>query len=130
VSRDGRARLAAAVRAVERARGRLRTMDPDESIALWRGLVAGEWSLVDRCDADGRRFILARRNRPGVPDVKALTQREREVLAFTARGRSNKYTAYALGLSPSTVASHLASAERKLDARSRRDVIALLTGGP
>jgi DNA-binding CsgD family transcriptional regulator len=120
--------LVAAVRRAERARGRLRRTDPDEALALWRGLVDGRWSLVDHCDSDGRRFVLARRNEPRVRDVRALTPRERDVAAFVARGHSNKYVAYALGLAAATVAAHLASALAKLGVGSRRELIALLPG--
>jgi DNA-binding CsgD family transcriptional regulator len=122
-------RLGEAVRSVERARGGLRRTDPDEALALWRGLLSGEWSLVDRHERDGRRLILARRNRPGVPDVKALRRREREVLSYAVRGHSNKYVAYVLGVSAASVAVHLASALAKLGVRSRREAIDLLGGG-
>jgi DNA-binding CsgD family transcriptional regulator len=118
--------LAGAVRAVERARGRLRRTSPDAAVESWRGLVEGRWSLVDQGESDGRRFILARRNEPGARDPKALLPRERDVLAYAALGHSNKHIAYALGLAPTTVATHLAAAIAKLGLRSRRELIAVL----
>jgi DNA-binding CsgD family transcriptional regulator len=121
-----RAELASAVHAVERARGRLRRTSPDEAVAAWQGLVEGRWSLVDHGEADGRRFILARRNEVGARDPKALAPRERDVLALAALGHSNKHVGYTLGLAPSTVATHLSSAMAKLGLRSRRQVIAVL----
>ncbi len=48
----------------------------DEALQLWQGLVDGTWSLVDRCEAAGKRYILACCNEPGVRDPKALTPRE------------------------------------------------------
>jgi DNA-binding CsgD family transcriptional regulator len=119
-----RTHLAEAVRRVERARGRLRRTDPDEALALWSGLIDGHWSLVDHCERDGRRFILARRNEPGVRDPKALTSRERDVVAYALLGHSNKYIGYMLGIAPSTISSHLESAMKKLQVRSRRELLA------
>lgn len=121
--RSAQESLARAVALVERARGRLRKNDPDEALELWQGLVNGQWSLVDTVESDGRRLVLARRNDPRVRDPKALTERERQVLAYAAVGHSNKYVAYQLGLSPTTVATHLESARRKLGAASRRELI-------
>ena len=86
-------------------------------------MVDGRWSLVDHHDADGRRYILVRRNDPAVRDPKALTARERAVAAFAAQGHQNKYIGYLLGLAPATVASHLTAAMRKLGVLSRRELI-------
>ncbi|MFT3913714.1 MAG: helix-turn-helix transcriptional regulator [Anaeromyxobacteraceae bacterium] len=123
-----RASLAAAVRRTERARGQLRRADPDDAVDLWSGLVEGNWSLVDHVEADGRRLVLARRNAPGAADPKALTPRERDVLAYVVQGHSNKYVAYALGLSGATIAAHLKGAIVKLGVRSRGELISLLSG--
>lgn len=123
-----RARLTLAVKRTERARGRLRRSDPDEALELWQGLVDGRWSLVEHVEADGRRLLLARRNPPGAPDPKALTQRERDVLAYVVQGHTNKYVAYALGLSGATIAAHLKGALSKLGVRSRGEAIGLLSG--
>jgi DNA-binding CsgD family transcriptional regulator len=121
-----RAALTSAAQALERARGRLRRTSPDEAVASWQGLVEGRWSLVDHGEADGRRFILARRNELGARDPKALAPRERDVLALAALGHSNKHIGYTLGIAPNTVATHLASAMAKMGLRSRRQVIAML----
>ena len=69
-------------------------------------------------DSDGRRFILAHRNDPDAPDIRGLTLRERQVVAYVALGHANKVIAYELGLTISTVASHLARARLKLGLRS------------
>jgi DNA-binding CsgD family transcriptional regulator len=122
-TKEARRSLSDAVRRMDRARGRLRRTDPDEALQLWEGLVDGSWSLVDRCDHDGKRYVLARRNEPHVPDPKALTDRERAVLAFAAMGHQNKFIGYLLGLSPSRIAAHLASAQRKLGLHSRAEMI-------
>jgi DNA-binding CsgD family transcriptional regulator len=106
--------LQRAVVAYDRARGGLRRRDPDEAVAIWQALVAGRWSLVDHFDTDGRRFVVAHRN-DGIPaDGRALTLRERQVLAYAAIGHSNKQIAYDLGLATSTVGWHLTRARSKL----------------
>jgi len=124
-----RASLAEAVRRVERARGRLRRTDPEEALSIWCALFDGRWSVVERSESDGRRLMLARYNPPGERDPKALTQGERDVLACVARGHSNKYAAYLLGVATSTVSSRLESALRKLGGPSRREAIGMLGGG-
>ncbi len=86
-------------------------------------MVAGRWSLVDFIDRDGKRMILARENCPQVRDLQALTPIERSVVGYAALEHSNKHLAYELGLAPSTVASHLARALKKLRLTSRHDLI-------
>lgn len=46
--------------------------------------------------------------------VRQLSEREREVLAWTAAGRRQADIAATLGLSPRTVENHLRSARRRL----------------
>jgi DNA-binding CsgD family transcriptional regulator len=121
--------LAESVRRIAWARGRARRAEPEKALRVWRGLVDGTWSLVDHVESDGRRWVLARRNPPGVPDPKALSPRERDVLALAALGHSNKYVGYMLGLAPSTVAGHLAVAQRKLGLRSRSELIGIFGAG-
>ena len=122
-AKGARQSLAEAVRHMDRARGALRRTDPEEALQLWQGLVDGTWSLVDRLESDGKRYILARHNEPGVRDPKALTQRERSVAAFAAMGHQNKFIGYLLGLSTSTVSGHLGSARQKLGLRSRAELV-------
>jgi DNA-binding CsgD family transcriptional regulator len=122
---QGRARLREAALSVDRARSRLRRDDPFDAMALWRGLVAGRWSLIDHFDSDGRRYYVALRNDPKVGSPRALSDRERQVVAFASQGHSDKLIAYELGLSRSTVAMALASARRKLGARTRSELIRL-----
>src|SRR5262249_38062404 len=89
---------------------------------------SGEWSLVDHFEASGRRYLLARRNDPQVAQPRALTLRERQVLAYAAVGHSQKFIAFELGLAPSTVAQHLTSGMRKLGVKSRLDLARFFTG--
>ncbi|MFD0582284.1 response regulator transcription factor [Dactylosporangium darangshiense] len=52
-------------------------------------------------------------------DVSALTEREREVAAWVATGRSNDEIAAELAVSPATVRTHVGRAMLKLNARDR-----------
>jgi DNA-binding NarL/FixJ family response regulator len=123
-ARSSRAReaLRSGARAIDAARGAAGRRDPEGAVAAWTALVHGEWSLIDRFESDGRRYFVARRNEPRVPEPRGLSRRERQVLAYAALGHSNKQIAYTLGLAPSTVSSHLRSAMRRLGA----DTIATL----
>jgi DNA-binding NarL/FixJ family response regulator len=60
-----------------------------------------------------------------VDGVEALTEREREIAAWVATGRSNGEIADALFLSPATVRTHVARAMGKLNARSRAQLVVL-----
>lgn len=120
------ATLRDAVRAVDRARTRrVRREDPLAATELWRGLVAGRWSLIERYDSDGRRFYVAHKNDPRAPELRALSTRERQVVAYAVQGHSNKLIGYELGLSKSTVVNHLTAAQKKLGVESRTELVRL-----
>lgn len=120
---SARALLRDAVARVERARGKQRKTDPEAAAEAWTALVSGRWSLVDRYERGGRRYVVARRNEHLVPDPRALTQRQRAIVHLAALGKTNKLIGYELGLSESTVGSHLSQAMRKLGAKTRVDLI-------
>jgi DNA-binding CsgD family transcriptional regulator len=129
---DGKARTARealrdAVQRTEKARGKQRKSNPVEATEAWTALVAGRWSLVDRFERDGRRYVVARRNEHALPDPRALTPRERTIAHLAALGKSNKLIGYELGLSVSTIGSHLSTVMRKLGAKSRIGLIHLIT---
>ncbi|MCA9672693.1 MAG: helix-turn-helix transcriptional regulator [Myxococcales bacterium] len=123
---DSREVLRAAARSVIRARGKQQRQDIDESLAIWQGLVSGRWSLVDRFDADGKHFLIAHRNAPAARDPRAFSKREAEVASYLGMGHSNKLIAYTLGLKTSTIASHIASIQRKLGVGTRVDAVRVL----
>lgn len=114
--------LRTALRQVDRARARLRTR-PNEAHAAWHALVAGRWTLIECFEADGKRFLLARKNGPAAPGLPALSERERQALALAGLGYSNKHIGYVLGLSTSTVGGYLSRAARKLGATSRIELV-------
>lgn len=111
--------LSRAAKAMDRARGKLRRLDPEAATALWRTMVCGEWSLVDWYDHDGKRFLLAQENTIPNRSKHALTLREEQVVACAAMGHSNKLIAYDLGLSTGSVAVLLGRAARKLGVSGR-----------
>ena len=117
-----RAALQQLAREIDRARGRLRRTDPENAVRIWEGLAEARWSLVDQFESDGRRFVVARRNDVRLAGARVLTTRERHVAAYAAIGHPNKYIAYALGVTASTVATHLAAAKRKLGIRTRAEL--------
>jgi DNA-binding NarL/FixJ family response regulator len=57
------------------------------------------------------------------PGIDRLTDREREILAWVATGRSNDEIAAALFLSPATVRTHIGRAMVKLHARDRAQLV-------
>jgi len=116
--------------ALDRARGKLRMIDPDGALFGWKGLVDARWSLVDKFDRDGKHYVLARRNDVEAPGLEALTPRERQVLAHAALGHDNKMIAYELGLAHSTVRVLLARAAAKLGARTREELVKLARSTP
>jgi DNA-binding CsgD family transcriptional regulator len=123
VTRDDAGTLSDAARAIDRARGRMRRVDPERALALWQGLVSGRWSLVDQFDHDGRRFVVAKRNEITPRGWNALSDREAQILAYFAEGQSPKLIAYQLGLSPAKVTGALTRTMRKLSVSSRFELI-------
>lgn len=112
-------------RHIEQARGSVRREQPDTAIALWKALIRGEYSLVEKVDTDGRRFMLARRNAPVVKQPSALSPRESQVVHLVALGHSNQLIAYELGLAETTISTLLSRARAKLNVDSRSDLIEL-----
>lgn len=111
--------LTSAAEAMDRARGKLRRLDPAAACAIWRAMVRGEWTLVDWVDHDGKRFLLAHDNPIQRAERRALTRREQQVVACAAMGHSNKLIAYDLGLSTGTVSVLLGRAAKKLGVSGR-----------
>lgn len=109
----------------ERRRDRTQKIDSDGALQLWRSLVAGRWSICDRMDTDGKRYIVAIRNPPEGAALRALTQHESQIVGLAVWGGSNKYIAYAMGLSEGTVSLYLSTAMHKLGVRSRAELVTL-----
>lgn len=110
-------RLVEAARARERLRGDLRRAT--EHLGRWPALSWARWTLVDSFEESGRRYVVARENCARVSGLAALTDRERQAVAYLAIGQSTKETAYALGIAAVTVRVLIARAADKLGVRSR-----------
>ena len=88
--------------------------DPDGALQKWEALVEGRWSLVERYDTDGRRFVVAIKNDPTHLDPRGLTRRERQVAEFVGLGHSSKEISYTFGISLSAVTNCTARVQMKL----------------
>jgi DNA-binding CsgD family transcriptional regulator len=111
------------VRAIEETRRSDFSESRSALLSLWKGLVAGRYSVVDHVDSDGKRFLVLVENEPAVEAPGALTPREAQVATYAAQGHSNKFIAYELGIAESTVATLMARALAKLGLRSRLNLV-------
>jgi DNA-binding NarL/FixJ family response regulator len=123
------------VAADDRSARILAVMPSDSANAvLRRALVAGASGIVHVDDVDGALGITARAVAAGqlaVPQVlgnqiapRPLSHRERQILSLVVRGFTNRQIADELILAESTIKTHLSSAFRKIDARSRAEAVA------
>ena len=115
-SKGARDQLIAA--AVARDRERASRVDLGERLG-WGPLTRARWTLIDSFERDGARFVVARENQSTIGGLEALTERERQAVAYLAIGQSTKETAYALGIAAATVRVLLSRAAAKLGVRSR-----------
>lgn len=117
--RDRIALLREAVRQVDAARASAQREGSARALEVWRGLIDGTWSLIDRHDHDGRRYVIAVPNPASPRDPRRLSPQVAQVAALAAAGYSDKWIAYGLGLARSTVATHLQTALADLGLSSR-----------
>jgi DNA-binding NarL/FixJ family response regulator len=113
----------------------LAVMAPGASNAvLRRALLAGAQGIIFDSDVDRTLLPTARAMLAGqlaVPCAlgrqiapRPLSHREKEIVALVMLGCTNRQIADKLYLAESTVKTHLSSAFRKLDARSRSEAVA------
>ena len=98
---------------------------PEQLLAAIRTVAAGEALLSP---AVTKRVIreFTRLPRPEQPQgLDQLTEREREVLALIAEGRSNSEIGEALFISETTVKTHVTHVLQKLDLRDRVQAVVL-----
>lgn len=119
---DALGELTRAVRRVGMARGKLRREEPERAVELWRALVGGRWSVVERIESDGKRYLLARRNAPDAAHPKSLTPIEGQAFALASAGHSNRAIACELGLSAPRVSRLVSGAMTKLGIGSRAEL--------
>jgi DNA-binding NarL/FixJ family response regulator len=108
----------------------LKQSAPDVMLAALRAVSAGGIYFDPSVAAKVMGGFARERAKPGPEALKELTDRESEVLRLIAWGHSNKEIAARMGISVKTVEAHKANAMRKLDMRSRIDIVryALLQG--
>jgi DNA-binding NarL/FixJ family response regulator len=119
--------LKEALRQFDRARTRRGGKDALEAIEQHRPLVKARWTLVDTYERGGRRYVVVRENQADVGGLESLSTRERQIVAFLALGHTTKEIAYQLGISDSTTRVLLSRATSKLRAKSRQELIRLVT---
>ncbi|BCJ33243.1 DNA-binding response regulator [Actinocatenispora thailandica] len=100
--------------------------EPAELVAAVRAVARGDALLSPSVT---RRLIAefalrAQRPRP-YPQLAALTDREREVLALAGQGLSNEEIAAKLVVSPATAKTHVSRAMVKLAARDRAQLVVI-----
>ena len=98
-----------------------------EPVDLIRGIQAVAQGDALLSPGVTRRLIaefatLSRKTEP-VPELEALTEREREVMALVAAGLSNDEIAERLVVSPATAKTHVSRAMVKLGARDRAQLV-------
>jgi DNA-binding NarL/FixJ family response regulator len=108
----------------------LKDADPDELVRAVRAVADGGSLLspsVTRRVIE--RFAVAASGRPAPawsaphPELDRLTDREREIVAWVATGRSNDEIAAELVVSTATVRTHVSRAMVKLGARDRAQLV-------
>lgn len=127
INKDARENLRKAARRIDRARTRAGRSEPDTALDVWEALVDGRWSLVDRFDSDGKRYIVAVQNDPAHPDPRGLTERERQVAELAGLGRSAKQIGYALGVSNSAITNCTARIQEKLGLSSHVELVSFFS---
>ena len=121
------AQLRDTARSMDRSAFELRGEQSAEAAAVWQGFVAGRWSLVDRFDSGGRRYLVVKRNDPETQVATALSPLEQRVVTYASLGYANKFMAYELGISQPRISELLKRACMKLGLRSRLDLVQVLS---
>jgi DNA-binding NarL/FixJ family response regulator len=101
----------------------LRSQNRDDN--LWPALIAGEWTLIDRFEASGRRVVVAHRNEPPARAFHILSHREGCALQQAMDGVSNKAIAIGLKVSEATVSRLVSEALGRLRLKSLSEAAAI-----
>ncbi len=98
--------------------------EPEELLRAVRAVVAGDALLSPRVTRRLIEEFATRAKDPvGVPQLDALTDREREVVALVAEGLSNDEIAERLIMSAATAKTHVSRTMIKLGARDRAQLV-------
>jgi DNA-binding NarL/FixJ family response regulator len=103
----------------------LKDAEPDELIRAIRVVAAGGSLLSPSVTRRVIDHFASAATAPAVPhpQLNQLTEREREIVAWVATGRSNDEIAAELVVSPATVRTHVSRAMLKLGARDRAQLV-------
>ena len=99
----------------------LKDTDEDELFRAIRAVANGEAIFGPAVASRVLAYFAARRDAPQI--FPTLTEREREILGFIARGKSNASIAHELSLRPKTVANHVSNVFGKLQVADRAEAI-------
>jgi DNA-binding CsgD family transcriptional regulator len=121
-----RQRLRHLVRARDRNRCERTQHQRVEIQDYWSNVLAGKWALLDRFDSDGKRFVIAVPIHRAGDRLRGLSKRQREVVELLGDGLSNKAIAYELGISTTSVGSHLNNIYAKLGVQDRTSAVRLV----
>jgi DNA-binding CsgD family transcriptional regulator len=91
----------------------------------WVPRIQSRWTLVDIQNSEGDPCVIARENQASVGGLEMLTDRERQVVASAALGRSNKEIAYEIGIADATVRVLMSRACSRLGVSSRKELMEL-----
>lgn len=97
--------------------------DIRELVSAVRAAAAGQRHLSPGIDEAGVREYLRLSSTAPIDPLETLSQREREVLEWVARGHTNAEIAASLNLSRRTIETHRANMMHKLSLESQADVI-------
>jgi DNA-binding NarL/FixJ family response regulator len=108
----------------------LKSTMPGELLTAIRVIAAGDALLAPSVtrrlvEEFARTPMMGAPTRPGQPDLRAITAREREVLGLIASGLSNAEIATHLSISPATTKTHVGHLLTKLSARDRVHLVIL-----
>jgi len=105
----------------------LKDGDPDELIRAIRVVAAGDALLAPKVTSRLLADLAAQPEvaRSAPPELDALTEREREVMALVASGLTNDAIAERLVVTPATAKTHVSRAMRKLHAHDRANLVVL-----
>ncbi len=117
-AKTARQRLRADVRALDRMGN---SQESTGETVGWPSPLDSRWTLLDRFEADGRRYVIASTE----PRVE-LSSREQEVISLAAAGASNKEIAHSLGVAHATVRVLISRAAAKLNVKTRNELVAIV----
>lgn len=103
--------------------------EPEDILRAVRAVHAGDALLSPAATRSLISRVVCGRSPEPSPEIELLTEREREVLEFVARGRSNQDIAAQLFISPHTAKTHVNRIMTKVGAHDRAQLVILAYEG-